>query len=119
MLLEDQNKKRLLMTPQERATASIEIPSSKGDHALQGYRMHVMLLEDQTKKRGWMARQEPDTMSDSQDQGLRRDDLGLHKLAQPSPVKKNVSLGEYFSRRKGSQPGSAGAATGPKLSDLP
>ena len=78
-----------------------------------------MLLEDQKKKRGWMARQEPDTMSDSQDQGLRRDDLGLHKLAQSSPVKKNASLGEYFSRRKGSQPGSAGAATGPKLSDLP
>lgn len=32
-------------------------------------------------------------------------------LVQPSPIKKKVSLGEYFSRRKGSQPATEMAAT--------
>ena len=73
-LLEQQNKKRLLMARQEQdtkgqsssqpfhnvATTSFNLPS--GNHALQDYQMQMMLLEQQNKKRLLMARQEQDTM---------------------------------------------------------
>lgn len=74
MLLEQQNRRRLLMARQEQdtmgqssahpyhrlATASSGYPS--GNHALQDFQMQMMLLDQQNKKRHIMARQQPNSM---------------------------------------------------------
>jgi len=54
MLLEQQNKRRLLMARQEQDVLAT------GNHALQDYQMQLMLLEQQNKKRLLMARLEPE-----------------------------------------------------------
>ena len=71
MLLEQQNKKRLLMARQEREAVSPENVCSEGGRALQGrltlqdYQTQLMSLDQQNKKRLLMARQEKDPVSGS------------------------------------------------------
>ncbi|KAH7075332.1 kinase-like domain-containing protein [Paraphoma chrysanthemicola] len=64
MLLEQQNKKRLLMARQEQdrlssvevqnQTSSTQSPPGTGSHALQDYQLQLLLLEQQKKKRKLM-----------------------------------------------------------------
>ena len=56
MLLEQQNKKRLLLARQ---------PTSRHDYVLQDYQMQLMLLEQQNKKRLLMARQEQNMVAEA------------------------------------------------------
>ena len=78
MLLEQQNKRRLLTARQEQDSTGQSLyqplyqphhypPPTRPNypfvnHALQDYRMQMMLLEQQNKKRMIMARQQPDSM---------------------------------------------------------
>lgn len=80
ILLDQQNKRRLLMARQEQdtmaqsssrplhnvATTSFNFPS--GNHAFPSYQMQLMYLEQQNKKRLLMARQEQDTIYQSSPQ---------------------------------------------------
>jgi hypothetical protein len=66
MLLEQQNKKRLMMARQEQDV--LLEPSSQALSPLQDYQMQLMLLEQQNKKRLMMARQEQEETS-QQSQG--------------------------------------------------
>ncbi|KAJ4352532.1 uncharacterized protein N0V89_007881 [Didymosphaeria variabile] len=59
MLLDQQNKKRLLMAKQERDGNDSHTPD-QGQHEPQDYQMQLMLLEQQNKKRLLMARPEQD-----------------------------------------------------------
>jgi hypothetical protein len=82
MLLEQQNKKRLLMAQQEQANWSSrpDVPpvseaaqashGNSGNHALRDYEMQSMQLEQQNEKRLRMARQEPESMSSQPDMSL-------------------------------------------------
>jgi hypothetical protein len=59
ILVEQQNRRRLMMARQDQESLQTRIPPSNGNHALQDLQMQLMLLEHQNKKRLMMiARQE-------------------------------------------------------------
>jgi hypothetical protein len=64
MLLEQQNKKRLMMARQELDMENVGAPgpvqATGSNHALLDYQLQLMLLEQQNKKRLMIARQEGD-----------------------------------------------------------
>ena len=77
MLLEQQNKKRLLMAPREQQNQAAPVTRN---HALEGYQMQLMLLEQQNKKRLLMAQREQQASS----QSMISDNSGC--ISSPSPV---------------------------------
>ena len=80
MMLEQQNKARLLAARQEQASkVGNHPPQGSSDHALQDYQMQMMLLEQQNKKRLLSARQELDL----QDQ--KRPRIAQHADLPPFP----------------------------------
>tara|TARA_R110002003_G_scaffold124_3_gene11199 strand:- start:26276 stop:29233 length:2958 start_codon:yes stop_codon:yes gene_type:complete len=87
MLLEQQNRKRLLLARQEQDN----MMGNQGNHALQDYNMQLMLLEQQNRKRLLLARQEQDNMTSVQDEG--------HKDAQ-KPFADIAPQGELASSMK-------------------
>ena len=110
MLLEQHNKKRLLMARQEQnnlgqsssqlfhhvATATVNYPS--GNHALQDFQMQAMLLEQQNKKRHIMARQNSDemqvgTLHDRNQPCLskaRQDPVDVEQVSTSCPVQPSI-----------------------------